>query len=620
MTKKLIATCAIVFIIAIVSVASILYLFYNRIHDRTSELYHERVAMSTSMNSEIIETKLYSYINVVSTAAETMKNQSNIITDRNLEKIKYIVKNHPDFLRMGICNNDGIVHYTDDNILNISNTKSFNTTKIGNISITDRFPSHLSPDDVFIISVPIIDDNKEFRGHVQATIPVNNFQKGASNFAEYTIFKTSIIDSNLNYILHVDPAGENADKSYRERLNRFHDKVNPDAIMQKLKKREGFSHSFINNNDSTTTIFYVPLDINDWYLLTYLDSSAVDAHIAAVLDKDIYYMVAIIILIILCLGAALAFYYYKVNQIIYSQELNFRNQLLSLTSAYLEINMQTDMINRCSEAVTTQIKCIGNQYTKLFNYYVENNIDKEYRPFVIERLSLKSLQQSYESGIKNISIEYALLLPNGGHSWREASVRFFRDTHNCNIVTAYMVILDINDKKSKELEFKEKAEKDYLTGLYNREKGTELINSYLSTKRTDTCAALLILDVDNFKTLNDTLGHNIGDIALKDVADILIRHFRQYDVVFRLAGDEFIILLKDLPSPTVINKIIKALLYKLNLSYGTDNNNVHVTCSVGITVISPQDKNFNDLYVKADKALYQAKHEGRSAFKIYQET
>lgn len=620
MKKKLIATCTIVFILIIVSIASILFLFYERIHHRTSELYNDRIELAANLNSQIMETKLYTYINVISATAETMQNCPTLLSEKNLEKLTAVFKSHPDFLRMGIGDNNGNVWYTDGNVLNISDTKNFKANKNGNIFITDRFSSILSPDDVFIISVPIIGKNNVYLGHVQGTIAVNSFQKVTSKITDVSIFKASIIDSNFNYILHVDDGHIHNEKNFKKHAESLGNTINEENLKQKINARTRFSLKLTNEYGIPTTIYYTPLRINDWYLLTYFDNNTVDAHIASILDKDVYYLVVIIMIIIICLVSALAYYYYKANKMMYDQEVIFRNQLLSNTSAYLEVNLHANIVTRASKTINDRANVIGNKYTKLFEDYVNNNVEEQYKEFVSDRLSLSSMLQSYDSGIDNISLEFVVHENNNQLSWRELNINFRSEPKEDEIVVfAYIAVRSIDTQKNRELKFKEKAERDFLTGLYNRDKGTELINEYCASCSPNTCAALAIFDVDNFKTLNDTLGHNAGDMALKDIANIMSKHFRQYDIVCRLAGDEFIVLLKDLPSPQLVNKILNPLLAKLDLVYGNDNNSVKITCSAGIAFLSNEDRSFDDLYVKADKALYEAKHQGRYSLKIYRQ-
>ena len=120
--------------------------------------------------------------------------------------------------------------------------------------------------------------------------------------------------------------------------------------------------------------------------------------------------------------------------------------------------------------------------------------------------------------------------------------------------------------------FRQKAGTDYLTGLYNRGKGTELITELLNNMDPETEShAFIILDLDNFKGLNDTLGHQTGDAALQDVASILQRHFRNYDIICRLAGDEFVVLINNIPEE-IVQKNLEILLRKAESFIWTGKN------------------------------------------------
>lgn len=131
-----------------------------------------------------------------------------------------------------------------------------------------------------------------------------------------------------------------------------------------------------------------------------------------------------------------------------------------------------------------------------------------------------------------------------------------------------------------------------------------------------SCDIFMILDLDYFKKLNDTLGHVTGDKALVDVASILRKHFRKYDVVCRLGGDEFVIFIQDCPVD-VIDKIIRSLLAKLELHYEKKGVRAEITASIGIFVAPIHGMTFEELYEKADQALYQAKKTTKNTYAIY---
>lgn len=171
---------------------------------------------------------------------------------------------------------------------------------------------------------------------------------------------------------------------------------------------------------------------------------------------------------------------------------------------------------------------------------------------------------------------------------------------------------------TEEEELREKADKDPLTGLYNRSSAIEKIEDCLKNEEIypGSVHAYMIMDIDNFKTLNDTLGHQVGDKALQDVAGILTYHFRQYDIVCRLGGDEFLVFLKNIPEE-VLDRNMDSLLRKLVLTYEAGGKSVQITVSAGIVVVPDSSMDFCEMYRRADEALYRVKHEKKNSFKIY---
>lgn len=168
---------------------------------------------------------------------------------------------------------------------------------------------------------------------------------------------------------------------------------------------------------------------------------------------------------------------------------------------------------------------------------------------------------------------------------------------------------------------REKADRDSLTGLYNRSYAVEKINGMLQefSPAPECVHACVLMDLDNFKKLNDTLGHQKGDQALQDVANILRQHFREYDIVCRLGGDEFLIFVQNIPR-NVIEKNIGSLLKKLTLTYEKEEKKVCITVSAGIYLVKEPGHDFRELYQKADETLYRVKNSSKNGYRIYGQT
>lgn len=161
------------------------------------------------------------------------------------------------------------------------------------------------------------------------------------------------------------------------------------------------------------------------------------------------------------------------------------------------------------------------------------------------------------------------------------------------------------------------ARKDALTNLVNREDAKMQINTYLCDKRHK--GALLILDLDNFKMINDQLGHTAGDNALITFAKILTKAVREADIVCRLGGDEFIIFMREMTDrDSIINKVTYIITETKSEVSPTSLHRV-VSASVGIAMAQQDGETFDELYQNADSALYYVKNNGKSGYFFYGE-
>lgn len=183
---------------------------------------------------------------------------------------------------------------------------------------------------------------------------------------------------------------------------------------------------------------------------------------------------------------------------------------------------------------------------------------------------------------------------------------------------ARSVLMSFSEARENAERFAEQARSDSLTGLGNRSMFQEELHACLGrAERSGKLVALMILDLDHFKDVNDTLGHHVGDQLLIRVAEILRENARAVDTVVRLGGDEFAIILDDLDridgAVTQANRILKAL----SEMHSICGHDLHPGASIGITSY-PQDGREPDVLLKnADLALYRAKSEGRGNIQLY---
>ncbi len=191
-------------------------------------------------------------------------------------------------------------------------------------------------------------------------------------------------------------------------------------------------------------------------------------------------------------------------------------------------------------------------------------------------------------------------------------------------VTHYVSTLtDISQRKAAEAEIRHLAFYDLLTGLPNRRLLIDrLQHALLSSRRTQCHGALMFLDLDNFKLINDSLGHEQGDVLLQEMGQRLVAAVREGDTVARLGGDEFVVVLEDLDpqaltaaaqAEVVANQMLQALSQPMVLS----GHELQSTCSIGVVLFLGLEVSVQDLMQHADLAMYQAKDDGRNRVRFF---
>lgn len=200
---------------------------------------------------------------------------------------------------------------------------------------------------------------------------------------------------------------------------------------------------------------------------------------------------------------------------------------------------------------------------------------------------------------------------DGRHDWYMVVYKIQRDAQG-NPIAALGKVSNIQLTQ----ELQTKADTDLLTGCLNKGAFEMNVRS-LFQGGTAQSHAFLIVDVDNFKEINDNLGHFFGDIVLKEIASKLRRIFRQTDLVARIGGDEFAVLMCGVDDLAVVERKAKEIIKALDITYKGNNSFYRITASVGIS-LSPQDSyGFEQMYKNADIALYSVKAKGKNSFVVY---
>ena len=242
----------------------------------------------------------------------------------------------------------------------------------------------------------------------------------------------------------------------------------------------------------------------------------------------------------------------------------------------------------------------------------------------------RDLSMIHESG--ELVSEYRLRAASGAYRWVNDQVKLLRNS-NGEAIELVGCMIDITDRWQAEERIRKLAYFDGLTGLPNRTLMKELLEKALANAaRYQRSLAVLFLDIDHFKRINDTLGHDAGDTLLREVAKRLLgcvrssdQVARQHDdledgndpAVSRLGGDEFVVILTEVQSPEDATRAVKRIAKALAAPVKLAHDEVQVRTSIGISVYPDDGGDAETLLKHADAAMYQAKEEGRNLFRFF---
>lgn len=234
---------------------------------------------------------------------------------------------------------------------------------------------------------------------------------------------------------------------------------------------------------------------------------------------------------------------------------------------------------------------------------------------IFRTIQTNNMLAAFYTGKRELKELFLAAYPNEGeYRWMSCTISLLAEpTTGAPIAFAY--VMDVDEETKQKLDLTYSSERDPLTGLYNRRNVPEKINAALQVKTSLSC--LMIMDLDDFKGINDAYGHQAGDSVLKKLSQILTGIFRSSDLAARLGGDEFIVFVDGLPNRECAYERaeeIRRQIYDLNHPH-VDG---HLSISIGLAFGPDDGTEFPILYEHADAALYAAKSKGKNQIAVYQ--
>jgi len=291
-------------------------------------------------------------------------------------------------------------------------------------------------------------------------------------------------------------------------------------------------------------------------------------------------------------------------------EEKYRNILENIQEAYFEV----DLAGNFTFFNDSLCRLTGGSREELIGANYKRFSDKE-----MSQKAFKAFHDVFTSGKAINGFDWQIIRKDGSKRYIEASVSLHK--HSSGKPAGFRgVIRDITERKRIEQELNYMATHDALTGLPNRLMFSQLLDHAIQhAQRNKRQLAVLFIDLDRFKTINDSLGHEAGDTLLKEMAQRFKQSLRTVDIVGRLGGDEFTILMEDFNELKQVETLAHKILSTVIKPFAIMGEECRITASIGISIYPRDGKDEQTLMKNADVAMYYAKEEGKNNFQFYSE-
>ncbi len=475
---------------------------------------------------------------------------------------------------------------------------------------------------VFAIAVPVIDEG-ETCGILRTRINVDLFTQFTQQTAMFNNVRTVIINTDGD-ILYSNTALEykniNTENLYSAMVSGNISPDVPEEIQTKLQTEEMAAVVFSGNgNDYFMTGYNIgynrnwpdgqagqgfpgksSTNYNDWYIVNFVRSPDILIHSNVIL-KSVVYSGLVLIGLTAVIGAFIIFLLLRQKHRLDLEQQRYLALSQFTDTVLFEYDCEKDLLIFTPNAQNTlkldslALKHFGDAKTH------DQLVHPDDWSAVEQMLTPVSDQPEDENKI--YAAENRLKSKDGQYNWYSCQYRYIKDRSG-RIVKVIGKLANINSHRTREQELLEKTQKDVLTDTYNKS-GEEVIQKLL---KQHPAGMLFMMDMDNFKEINDTYGHTAGDLLLQSTGQLLNHIFRSGDVVARLGGDEFAVFIPQITSIDVARKKARLILLKLGRMTIPELADVKITASIGIAIAPKHGTSFEQLYMSADKAMYTAKN------------
>lgn len=313
-----------------------------------------------------------------------------------------------------------------------------------------------------------------------------------------------------------------------------------------------------------------------------------------------------------------AFQKHRLQEKKIEQERMLREVSCGLFDNVLEADItENKIMGKNAQKLATLLGIEGNEnYDEIICAIVAQLVREEFRDEYKKMFSRETIINLCNDNKPGFEYEFIERSDGINYAWVKVSVCIYRafDTGTVKIISH---VKNIQQEKERELAIISKAQRDPLTNLYNKAVTKELIDELLISEDGKGIHAVYLIDIDNFKAINDEFGHAFGDIVISTMADKLSQSFRTSDIVGRIGGDEFLIFMKNVADRIVVSQKAEEICKSFHDWLKSISGRVETSLSIGICILPEDGTTFDEIYEKSDVALYVSKNKGKNTFAFY---
>ena len=591
--------------IAVIIITAALFYFNSFVMKTENSRARDSLLEWTEQNAALVGSRIDMYYDLLECAADYISDMplDEVQTEEMLREKFHRHTEKFDSLKIisedGRCVQDGQAY---------SLKEYFLMAMLGNRGLAENGYSYA---DGGILSVPVKNEAQQIKGVLCGTLPCSSLDVYGKADRRKGYAGLFVIDNHGKYIVS-DGGNDTFGNDFLTWLEGRELSLPISDIKSQMDS--GFRYYFaISDEDGDYMVTAAPVDGTKLFAVTMADNRYI--HQAGLRYRIWVFVITLVIILSLIVVIGVYLYFRREDRIAIR---NLNRQLMLNEETYRITARESDLCVFTYDVETEQIQFLNDKYQNLGLNQSELSV-----PVLLRKI--REINPETCSVLRNIfarADSAEALHSQKAKVWAGGRMRYLQikttNLYDESGKVSRMVgsIEDITDMENDMLKLQKEARTDLLTGAMNRAAGTSAINRMLVQELHPGCVnTFAIVDLDNFKMLNDVMGHMWGDRALCEVVLIMKKHCRAQDIVCRLGGDEFVVFLPDMIREAA-EESLRVLSAKLHIDYVKENLEVMISASMGIVFSDGRDITFQDLYEEADGCLYQVKRTFKGSYHI----